>query len=290
MPIGGGRKVQLDDRAPYYLQLRDLLQTLIDHGQLKPGDKLPSEAELCDEFGVSRTVVRQALQELEQEGRLYRRKGVGSFITRPKIVESFVQKLTGFWEDMAAQRLETHAIVLKNELTPASARVAENLRLASGASVIALERLRFIGDEPIQLVTSYVPQSACPDVVTADFSRGSLYAFLEERGLFLAYGVRTIEAVGANERESHHLRVPVGAPMILIDSVGYLADGRPIEYFHAVHRGNRTRFYIELVRSRDQQPGRTPAGAEDLPAATIEVIRAPRGSSDELKQHPSVEK
>ncbi|MGE5601485.1 MAG: GntR family transcriptional regulator [Nitrososphaerales archaeon] len=276
MPIGRGRKIQLDDRVPYYLQLRDLLQTLIDEGQLRPGDKLPSEAELCEEFGVSRTVVRQALQELEQEGRLYRRKGVGSFISRPKIVERFVQKLTGFWEDMAAQRLETHALVLKNEAMPASSRVAENLRLAPGASVIALERLRFIGDEPIQLVTSYVPESACPDIVTHDFSHGSLYAFLEEHGLFLAYGFRTVEAVGANERESHYLAVPVGAPMILIDSVGYLADGTPIEYFHAVHRGNRTRFHIELVRSRDQQAARSRTEPEGLPSATIEVIPSPK--------------
>lgn len=276
MPVGGGRKIQLDDRVPYYLQLRDLLQALIDEGRLKPGDKLPSEAELCDEFGVSRTVVRQALQELEQEGRLYRRKGVGSFISRPKIVESFVQKLTGFWEDMAAQRLETHATVLKNEAMPATARVAENLRLAPGTSVIALERLRFIDDEPIQLVTSYVPESACPDILNADFSSRSLYAFLEEHGVFLAYGFRTIEAVGANERESHYLSVPVGAPMILIDSVGYLAEGTPIEYFHAVHRGNRTRFHIELVRSRDEQGGRTHAEPEHHPSATIEVIPRPK--------------
>ena len=274
MRIGRGRKILLDNGVPYYLQLRDLLQALIDEGHLKPGDKLPSEAELCDEFGVSRTVVRQALQELEQEGRLYRRKGVGSFITRPKIVERFVQKLTGFWEDMAAQRLETYSVVLRNEAMPASARVAEYLKVALGSSVIALERLRFVAEEPIQLVTSYVPQSACPELVSADFSRGSLYAFLEERGLFLSYGFRTIEAVGANEREAHHLRVPLGAPMILIDSVGHLADGTPIEYFHAVHRGNRTRFHIELVRSRDQQLSHQRPEMQGPPAATIEVIPA----------------
>jgi len=206
----------------------------------------------------------------------------GSFITKPKIVERFVQKLTGFWEDMAAQRLETHATVLGNEVVPATARVAENLRLTPGSPVIALERLRFIGDEPIQLVTSYIPQSACPEIVTVDFSRGSLYAFLEETRAVPRVWLSHSGGGRSQRTRGHYLRVPAGAPMILIDSVGYLADGTPIEYFHAVHRGNRTRFHIELVRSRDQQAGRSRGEPEGFLSTTIEVI--PRQPPDPTTQ------
>lgn len=267
-------RIDLDDRIPYYLQVKDRLQQLMDKQVLKPEDKLPSEAELCEGFGVSRTVIRQALQELESDGLVRRRKGVGSFVAEPKILESFVQKLTGFHADMAAQKIETHSAVLRNELVSATPRVAEYLDLAVESSVVMLERLRFVGQEPVQISTSYIPHSKCPEILHVDFSRRSLYGFLEEHGFFLARGRRTIEAVRANEREASLMQVEVGAPMLLIDSIGYLEDGTPIEYYRAVHRGDRTRFQVELVRAREVRGVESDrlSEADRFPFSTIEIL------------------
>ena len=77
--------ISLNSFIPYYIQLLEILKGKISSGEWKPGDKLPSEPELCEIYGVSRTVVRQALQEMEYDGLIARKKGVGTFITEPKI-------------------------------------------------------------------------------------------------------------------------------------------------------------------------------------------------------------
>jgi len=122
---------------------------------------------------------------------------------------------------------------------------------------VEIDRLRFVQDEPTVLVSSYLPHARCPGLVEADLSRRSLYALLaEEYGIQIARGRRVLEAVPANEVEAELLQVKKGAPLILLDSVGYLADGAPIEYFHALHRGDRSRFEVELIRLRERGPGR----------------------------------
>lgn len=267
-----------DERIPYYVQLKALLEDKLDRRELRPGDKLPSEAEICEEIGVSRTVVRQALMELEHEGRVVKKKGKGTFVSEAKILESFVQQPSGFHEDMSSQELPTRSEVLRLEAIPAAGRVAKTLKLRVGVKVVLLTRLRFVGEDPIQLVSSYLPLRLCPELLSADFRAQSLYRFLEERGIFIARGYRTVEAVGAGAEEAKRLGVATGSPMIRIESIVYATDGTAVEYYEAVHRGDRTRFRVELVRQRSRPTagrfGRPPApGAQRF---GVEVV--PPGS------------
>ena len=90
-----------------------------------------------------------------------------------------------------------------------------------------------------------------------DLTNRSLYQYLEaECGLFIVRGRRLIEAVAANDLESKLLQVERGSPLVMLDSISYLDDGRPIEYYHAVYRGDRSRFEVELVRSRSPKQER----------------------------------
>jgi len=260
---------------PYYVQLKEALRGPIEGGLWKPGDKIPGEVELSRLFDVSRTVVLQALNELGHEGLITRVKGKGTFISEPKISESLVQKLTGFYQDMIDRGHNPVSKVLKQEVMPASTKVAGYLRLTPGTQVIDIERLRFIQDEPIVLVTTFLPYSLCPKLADADLSNQSLYAFLEEEcGLVIARGRRMIEAVPANEYEARLLQVKKGAPLILLDSVSYLKDDTPIEYYHALHRGDRSRFEVELVRIREQGRDRRAMAGEtwDLPPSNDVVM------------------
>ena len=100
------KKIDFNSLIPFYIQLMDTLRAKITQGEWQPGDQLPGEHTLCDTYGVSRTVVRQALRELELEGLIYRRKGKGSFVSKPKISGALAQKLTGFYQDMEARALE----------------------------------------------------------------------------------------------------------------------------------------------------------------------------------------
>jgi GntR family transcriptional regulator len=242
-------KIDFDSHIPYYLQLIDILKERVQQGIWVPGDQIPGEQDLCKLYGVSRTVVRQALLELELEGTIVRRKGKGTFITKPKISEGLVQKLTGFYQDMVERGLKPVTRVLHQAVIPASEKVAHYLGIEPGARVIEIERLRAINDEPILVVTTYIPFELCPPLATADLTERSLYEYLEtQAGILLARGQRYIEAVPASESEAQLLGITRGAPVLMLDSISYTENGQAVEYYHALHRGDRSRFEVELLR------------------------------------------
>jgi GntR family transcriptional regulator len=236
--------------VPYYHQLKVFIIHEIDRGDWLPEQKLPSEAEFCVRFDISRTVVRQAIKELQNEGYLETEKGKGTFITRPKIVEGFVQSLTGFYEEMVNKGYKVTTHILKQELSPATRTVAEALEVEPNTPVITLSRLRKLNDEPSVFVTTYIPEDVCPELLEADLENKSLYDFLEHCGcgLMIDKGKRYISVRLANEYEASLLNMEVGAPLIELDSVTYLSNGKPLEYFHALHRGDRTRFEVDLIK------------------------------------------
>ena len=237
---------------PYYVQVKDAIQEHIDDHTWKPGQQLPGEHELCRMFNVSRTVVRQALNDLAYKGTIVRERSKGTFVAEPKIMESLVQKLTGFYQDMLAQGYTPVTQVLKQELTRANRKVASLLKIEPGTEVIEIERLRFVAKETIQLTTTFIQFSVCSELLNEDLSNQSLYAFLEKQcEIMIARGHRSVEAVPANEYEAQLLGVKKGAPLIRLESVSFQSDGTPVEYYHAVHRGDRTRFEVELVRLRE---------------------------------------
>jgi GntR family transcriptional regulator len=244
--------IKFDSHIPYYIQLMDLLKEKILHKSWLPGEQIPAEQDLCETYGISRTVVRQALRELELEGVIIRRKGKGTFISEPKINEGLIQKLTGFYQDMVERGLNPVTRVLHQNVVRANEKVARFLNIPPETQVIDIERLRFINDEPIQLVTTYIPYHIYPPLATVDLTNRSLYEFLEkEGGIFLTRGHRYIEAVLASANEAALLGIERGAPLLMLDSVSYTDNNLPIEYYHALHRGDRSRFEVDLVRSHE---------------------------------------
>ena len=150
-------RVDIDSPIAYYIQLKKEIDAVLKRGVWQPGDQIPGEAQLCQMFGVSRTVVRRALGDLEYEGVVKRIKGKGTFVAKPKISEGFAQKLTGFYQDMVDQGLTPFTKVLRREVVPASPKVAHKLATMPGTPVFYLERLRFVEDEPVNLARNYVP-------------------------------------------------------------------------------------------------------------------------------------
>jgi GntR family transcriptional regulator len=255
---GPGLEIDRMSPVPLHVQVKQALKDQILHGTWKPGDLVPGDLELCREFEVSRTTVRQALAELAHDGLVVRERGRGTFVAPPKLTERAVERLSGFFEDMVTLGYPPVSQVLKQRVAPASQQVAARLELKTGARIVEIERLRFVQEEPVVLTTTYLPHKLCPGLEVADLTRRSLYEFLEtECGLALARGRRTIEAVAADARQARLLRTHKGAPLVLLESVSYLADGRPIEYYLALHRGDRSRFEVELVRSREGREART---------------------------------
>lgn len=147
------------DRAsplPLHVQLEQALRDQILEGHWRPGDLVPGEPDLCREFGVSRTVVRQALTHLTYEGLVVRERGRGTFVAPPKLTESAVQRLSGFYEDMVTLGHEPVSKVLTQQEVAASPQVAARLSLRPGTRVVEIERLRFVGSS-----LSSSPQRFC---------------------------------------------------------------------------------------------------------------------------------
>jgi GntR family transcriptional regulator len=250
--IGGS--IDKASPVPYYYQLRQLLERAVTDGSLAAGRQIPTEAGLCERFDVSRTVVRQALSDLEREGLVTRIKGKGTFVSGPKVTEHVIQTLTSFHEDRTAhgERLETK--VLRLELEPVSPHVAEVLGLPETEQIVLLERLRFVNGEPLVVTTAHMPYALCAPILELDMTQRSLFeTFERDLGFTLQRGTRAIEARLASREIAEHLEIQQGAPVLVLSGVTYVDDGRPIEYFVGLHRGDRSRFEVELYR-----PGRGP--------------------------------
>lgn len=266
--------VDFDSHIPYYIQVKDIIRSRIKDGTWAVGDRLPSEAELCAMFNVSRTVIRQALQDLIHEGLIRRRKGKGSFVAASKISEQLAQKLTGFYQDMVGQGLQPVTTVLQQHIIPATAEIAEPLGLAVDAPVIEIVRLRSVQQVPVVLVTTYLPYTLCPKLVSEDLNNQSLYELLENRyHLYIARGRRTIHAVLAEGQEAKLLEVNKGAPLFRLESISFLPDGTPIEYYIAFHRGDRTQFDVELIRTRE--PHEIDKLSKELPPSNKILLSIP---------------
>lgn len=241
--------------VPYHYQLRELLRDEIAAGRWEVGDLFPSERELCETFDLSRTTVREAVNALVNLGWLHRERGHGTYVTKPKIIEHWLDVADGFTDSMSEQGYQIETEVFKLAVVQPPPKVARELRIGSTDPVILLDRRRSILHEPILLVSSYLPEKLCPSLVHEDFTQQSLYQTLREKyDLHVRSAKRFMEAVAANELEAEMLAVHRGAPLLLIESTAYLEDGTPIEYFKARHRGDRTRFEINPLQQVVPQP------------------------------------
>ncbi|SDJ05176.1 GntR family transcriptional regulator [Nonomuraea jiangxiensis] len=235
--------------VPFYYQLKLILLEEISKRGMRPGDRLPGDHELCATYEVSRTVVRQTLAELEYEGVIERVKGRGTFIAEPKTSEGLVQSLTGLFEDVAARGSHLRSEVRKLAKVPADLQVATQLQIEPGTDVIAIERLRFVDGEPWVLTITHIPYELAPGLLDEDLTNQSLYALLEEKyQVKLVRGRRSVEAVVASAGLARGLGIKRGDPVLVLRSVSLGEESRPVEAFVAFHRGDRSRFEVELAR------------------------------------------
>lgn len=238
--------------VPKYHRVKEVIQSRLADGTWPPGAMLPSEPELCREFGVSRITVRRAVSDLVHQGQLETVQGKGTFVTRPKVHERFVQRAFGIYEDMERRGLTLVTEVLQQVIVPAPLEVANRLAIRPGERVHFLERLRSVEGEKLLHSTTYIPEMLCPALVHDDLSSGSLYRLLERRyNIQIARGERTIEAMAADSKTARFLDVALASPLLLLDTVSFLPDGRPLEYSRVLHRGDRAQIEIEFFRVED---------------------------------------
>jgi GntR family transcriptional regulator len=248
-PGPAGRRIDRRSDLPFYSQLREILLDRLAN-EWMTGDKLPSEADLCSYYEVSRTVVRQAVDQLALDGLIVKVKGVGAFVADRKVDATFIQRAAGFHDEMVQQGRKITGRVLEQRVIPATVRVAAQLEIPIGAEVVQFDRVRFVDDVPAQVVYTRLPYTRFPGFDEIDMTDRSLYQVLDERyGCRPATGRRRVEARGAEAAEAPLLDIAEGAPVLVMQSLTRDALQRPFEWFVAVYRADRFQFDIELVTS-----------------------------------------
>jgi GntR family transcriptional regulator len=232
---------------PIYYQLKELIREKIAEGVWKPGDLLPSERELSEQYGISRMTARQALNELLSEGLVRRIQGRGTFVAELKLIQHLT-RLTGYTEDMAKRGLRSGARLLYLEEIEAPDRVAEALQIQPGMLIVFLERLRLAEGTPMAIEASHIHFDGVHQLLDEDFENDSLYRILSEKyDVVPTRAEQQMEAALCNQRWQKLLELQAGAPVLAMRRITFDQLERPFEYTESVYRGDRYVFYIELA-------------------------------------------
>jgi GntR family transcriptional regulator len=243
---GAAAGINRSSPVPLYYQLYSAILQDIHDGRLVRGAALPTEAEIGERFGVSRITVRQALADLVRAGHLVRSRPRGPLVIKSAPIEQHLTRLTSFFiADALAQGHDPKFMLLGAERTRAGEQ-AVSLELDASETVTRIERLLLDRDEPLALLTSYVPERRCPNLVDFDLS-GSIVPVLEARyGLRMVTAVQRISARLATEGERKLLGLEPRSVVVVIKRLTRGEDGHPIELLACVLRADRYEFVMEL--------------------------------------------
>ncbi|WP_040313052.1 GntR family transcriptional regulator [Gleimia coleocanis] len=212
--------------------------------ELRPGDKVPSERELCEKFGVSRMTVRQAIGDLVAEGKLERIQGKGTFVAHEKL--DLQLRITSFSQEMRMRGMVPATRVLSCEERMPSASVATSLGLQENQTIYYIRRLRFADDTPMCVETTHLPAHLLPDFITPQPPEG-IYSELNQRGFSPSWGEDVIESVVLDSEHSKLLEVSLGAAGLLVNRRSYAQD-TPICLTQSYYRGDRYKLWVPIAQ------------------------------------------
>lgn len=237
----------LQPDIPRHEQVSNWLREQIQSGVYEPGDQLPSESALGDQFGVSRVTVRRALQTVENEGYIYRRQGLGSFVQTPPVRQGLV-RLTDFAQDMRQAGLKARSEVLAQKLESATPRVANLLGLKPGDKVERLDRLRLADTTPIAFDRTFLPVFYAQLLRGHDLEHETIYTVLASYDIDVERGRYRIEAVDAPDDVAEYLGIPAASAVLRISRTSFATGGKIIYYQQRFYRSDRVAYELELER------------------------------------------
>lgn len=235
--------------VPRYYEIEQALRARI--AELRPDDPLPSDAMLCEEFGVSRMTARNAVQRLTQEGLVYRVPGRGTFVAEPPVHRQ-AGSLLSFTEEMRRRGRTPSSRLLERVVREPRPAEASRLQLDPGEEVIAVRRLRVADDEPLAIEEAVFPATVAPLIERADLEHRSLHDTLVEGGYVPTMGRARLGAEAAGDEDAALLGVAPGSPLLVEKRVIHDQDGHPLELCESRYAGERygldVQFDVELSR------------------------------------------
>ncbi|WMJ81776.1 GntR family transcriptional regulator [Clostridium sp. MB40-C1] len=232
---------------PLHYQIKEILQEMIENEELKPGDAVPTERELCEIQGVSRMTVNKAMMSLVNEGLLYREQGKGTFVAKPKKSKEILG-LKSFTEEMQEKGLKTETKILSFQIKEATKRIKAILEMPNDENkVIEINRLRMSEDEPVAIEAVWIPHNLCKDMDRGTIEGRSLYeTFKKKYNYFPEKAKQTIEPIILNEDECKLLNQNENALALMFRRITYIQDEVPIEYTKSIYRSDIYKYELIL--------------------------------------------
>ena len=254
-------RIERDSTVPLYQQLAGTLRHQIESGKLKPGTMLPPESALTRKFQVSRITARQALDLLTEDGLIVRKQGKGTFVCLPTIRQD-LRSLEGFAELMATQGAQQVMQVIAFDVVPADHQVAQSLKLSPGEQVLRIKRRHLLKGNAIAYASIFLPICLGQSLTLHQVSTTPIYTLLTQNAhVEIKRASQIVRAVSADQDAAAMLKLPRGAPVLMIERVTYSSTDKPVEYILFFFRGDS----YELVAELHREPAKnTLCRAEDL--------------------------
>lgn len=229
------------DGTPLYLQLARNLRDHIESGAIMPGNALPSERDLSEMAGLSRVTVRKGIEQLIEEGVLFRKQGSGTFVARR--IEAPGSVLSSFTNDARSRGENPGVIWMMQSYAQPTEEEAVALAISPASKVARLGRVRLSGGEPLALEHAVVPARFLPDLTDIG---DSLYEALGRNGYHPTSGTQRVRASLATPTEAGLLSVRQNSEVLRIERLARLRGGEPVEFTRSVYRGDRYDFVTDL--------------------------------------------
>lgn len=230
------------DTRPLYMLVIDRIKELSGNGEWPPGTRLPSEFELAKMFGVSRATLREALRVLEEEGRVVRRHGIGTFIAEPSPVQAGIEQLFSVteWIERAGRRAGT--IGFQSTVTDVAEDDRIRLRLPAGEQILFITRIRTADGDPVVYCEDRIPLSVLPGGLEG--FDGSIFHALEASGRPIAYAETMIKPMAHHDVVFPALGVRDRQALLLLEQIHFDANDCPVLLSSNYFRTDTFHFHV----------------------------------------------
>lgn len=233
---------------PLYCIIKEDIHNKIENGVYKPGDSMPTEMMLCEEYSSSRVTIRKALNELIGEGVLERGFGKSARVKKEQVPRS-LNHLDGLYEELTKRNIRCSTYFLSREEISVPAEVANKLGMQEKEAVFKIERLRYANGQMLCYQIFYLPKYVCPDLDVTDIPNGSLYSYLEEKhGIFYTEAIQSISAVISNHRMTALLELPEKTCLLKVSRTAFTDKKECAEYSETYYIASRYSLTMTLKK------------------------------------------
>jgi len=232
---------------PVYHQLKNIILEKIERGEFGAGELIPSERDLSDTLGISRMTVRQALNQLVNEGVLYREKGKGTYVSKVKFEQ---RNIMSFSDLVKSKGAAPSTRVLNFAKQQAAHDICDVLELKSGEQIYNIKRLRLADDVPVGIEEVFIPEKYCPALEKYDLTN-SLYKLVrEEYSYAISFVDNSIEASKPLKEEKGLLKIPSGVPVLRISGIYFVEAGVKLFYEKSVYRSDEYKYNVRVYMNK----------------------------------------